>query len=236
VTRASFLYVASFGAHALLAAGVVSLKGARKAEDVSIAVIEKAESETKKAPPPPPAVPAPTAEARAKAAPRPAAARPPVEAAPPAAAAAAGNDVPDFGLSLGGAGSGGLAVPSSSGRPAPAAAPTVQVSKKLLAAPAAARHDECADPERPPTKPKVLSIAQPSYTEDARAANVAGKVRVELTVDATGHVSSARVLEGLGHGLDEAALAAARAATFEPGTRCGKPAASTFVIAMRFAL
>ena len=44
------------------------------------------------------------------------------------------------------------------------------------------------------------------------------------------------VLEGLGHGLDEVALTAARAATFEPGTRCGKPTSATFVIAMRFAL
>jgi protein TonB len=114
--------------------------------------------------------------------------------------------------------------------------PTLQVTKKLLAAPAPPPSDACAEPDRSPTKPKVVSITQPAYTEDARAANIAGKVRVELTVDATGRVSSARVLEGLGHGLDEAALAAARAATFEPGTRCGKPAAATFVIAMRFAL
>ena len=35
--------------------------------------------------------------------------------------------------------------------------------------------------------------------------------------------SSVRVLQGLGYGLDESALAAARALTFEPATRCGKP-------------
>jgi protein TonB len=85
-------------------------------------------------------------------------------------------------------------------------------------------------------KPKVVSITQPSYTPAARDARVAGKVRVEVTVDATGRVASARVLEGLGHGLDEAALAAARGATFEAGTKCGKPASATFVIAIRFAL
>jgi protein TonB len=44
------------------------------------------------------------------------------------------------------------------------------------------------------------------------------------------------VIAGLGHGLDEAALEAARASTFEPGTRCGKAAVTTFTIGMRFSL
>jgi protein TonB len=240
VTRASLLYFASFGAHALMAVGVVSMKGARKTEDISVAVIEKAKSEPKKdapPPPPPPPVEPPKAEAKARTAPKAAVAKPAAEAPAPAAGAAPGGDVPDFGLSLGGGtGGGGLAVPVAAAHAGPAAAEAVHVTKKLLGAPAPARTDACADEDHPPTKPKVVSISQPAYTEDARAASIAGKVRVELTVDTTGHVSSARVLEGLGHGLDEAALAAARAATFEPGTRCGKPAPATFVIAMRFAL
>jgi protein TonB len=234
VTRASLLYLASFGAHAFLAVGVVSLKGVRKAEDVSIAVIEKAKPDSKKAaPPPPPPVDAPKALAKAKAAPKPAAAKPVAEAPPPAAIGAPGSDIPDYGVSLGGGTGAGLAVPAATPRGEAAPASTVQVSKKLLAAPAPAAADACTEPV---VKPKVLSITQPAYTPQAREANVAGKVRVELTVDATGHVSSARVLEGLGHGLDEAALTAARAATFEPATRCGKAAPSTFVIAMRFSL
>lgn len=236
MTRGSLLYLASFGAHAFLAIGVVSLKGARKAEDVSIAVIEKAKPEAKKATPAPPAEPppeAPKAAAKAKAAPKAAAAPRPAEAPPPAAAGAAGADIPDFGLSLGGASGGaGLAVrPAARAEAAPAA--SVQVTKRLLAAAAPAPADACTEP---PVKPKVRSIAQPAYTAEAREANIAGKVRVELTVDVTGKVASARVLEGLGHGLDEAALAAARAATFEPGTRCGKASPATFVVAMRFAL
>ena len=43
-----------------------------------------------------------------------------------------------------------------------------------------------------------------------------------------------RVLSGLGYGLDEAALAAAQSASFEPAVRCGKPARATFTISMRF--
>ncbi|MDB4938053.1 MAG: Ferric siderophore transport system, periplasmic binding protein TonB [Labilithrix sp.] len=234
MTRASLLYLASFGAHAVLAAGVVSLKGARKAEDISVAVIEKKSEPKKSTPPPPPPALAPKETAKAKVAPKAAVAKAAPEAPPPMAGAPSGADIPDFGLSLGGgSGGGGLAVPSPAARAEAAPASTVQVSKKLLAAPAPTAADTCTDP---PVKPKVISISQPAYTQEARDASIAGKVRVELTVDATGRVSSARVLEGLGHGLDEAALAAARAATFEPGTRCGKAAAATFVIAMRFAL
>jgi protein TonB len=235
VTRASLLYLASFGAHALLAAGVVSLKGVRKAEDVSIAVIEKAKPEAKKTAPPPLPPPPDTAKAaaKAKAAPKPAAAKPAAEAPPPSAGGPAGNDIPDFGVSLGGGTGGGLAVPVAAARGDAAPASTVQVSKKLLAAPSPVAAETCTEP---PVKPKVIAITQPAYTSEAREASIAGKVRVELTVDATGHVSAARVLEGLGHGLDEAALTAARAATFEPGSRCGKPTPATFVIAMRFSL
>ena len=79
-------------------------------------------------------------------------------------------------------------------------------------------------------------MPHPAYTEDARAAGVEGKVRVEIAVDASGAVSSARVLEGLGHGLDEAALDAVRGATFTPAARCGSPVGSTFTLSVRFAL
>jgi periplasmic protein TonB len=79
-------------------------------------------------------------------------------------------------------------------------------------------------------------VPQPGYTEAARAALVEGKVRVQLTVDETGRVVSVKLLQGLGYGLDEAALAAARQAEFEPAMRCGKPASATFNISMRFSL
>ena len=232
MNRGSLLYVVSFGAHAALALGIIAIKGPKIYEDVSVAVFEKAKPDPPKPPPPPPDAPEPPKEAvKAKSAAR---APKPADAPPPEAAPAApsGADIPDLGFVAGGPGGGGLAV-NAGPRTAPAPTSSVQVTKKVLAAAPPPVADACTDP---PVKPKVLSLTQPSYTADAREASVSGKVRVELTVDATGHVSSARVLEGLGHGLDEAALASARAATFEPGTRCGKPAPATFVIAMRFAL
>lgn len=230
ITRAGVIYLASVAAHGALAVGIVSLKGPKKFEDVSISMVETKKKEKEKPPPPkvdePPPAPR-EAPVKAKAAPVAKAAEPaPAEAA---AAPAAAEAAPDFGLSLGGGP--GLAVRAAA-PPAPvASAAPSPVHKVLTAAPApSAKCDE------PPKKPRPISISQPSYTSEARTANIAGKVRVEITVDETGHVTRVRVLEGLGYGLDEAAVAAARAASFEPGTLCGKPTTATFTVAMRFTL
>jgi protein TonB len=93
--------------------------------------------------------------------------------------------------------------------------------------------DGCDDP---PAKPKPISIPQPGYTPDAQAAAIEGKVRVQITVDETGKVVAVKLLQGLGHGLDEAALLAARSAMFEPALHCGKPTRATFTLGMRFKL
>jgi protein TonB len=61
-------------------------------------------------------------------------------------------------------------------------------------------------------------------------------VRAEVLVNESGEVTSVRLLGGLGFGLDEAAMAAARRWRFSPATRCNKPVAAPFVIAMRFVL
>jgi protein TonB len=79
-------------------------------------------------------------------------------------------------------------------------------------------------------------VTQPAFPEEARTAGIQGKVRVELTVDATGAVVRARIVEGLGHGLDEAALEAVRGYKFEPAVRCGKAVSATFTIAIRFVI
>jgi protein TonB len=47
-----------------------------------------------------------------------------------------------------------------------------------------------------------------SYPALAERAGVEGKVRLRVALDSTGRVLSARVLRGLGHGLDEAAVEA----------------------------
>jgi protein TonB len=57
---------------------------------------------------------------------------------------------------------------------------------------------------------------------------------VEVTLDETGKVISVRVLEGPGHGIDEAAAEAVQRWKFQPGTRCGRPVAATFTVRVSF--
>jgi protein TonB len=66
----------------------------------------------------------------------------------------------------------------------------------------------------------VLGLA-PSYPDAARAAGIEGDVRLELVVGVSGAVESARVVRGIGHGLDEAALRAVRQFRFAPASKAG---------------
>lgn len=222
----------------LLAHGVLvlALGEIRPPAALASTAIEVVES-VKPAPPEPAHVepPSPEPAARAQADKPKARAAKPVEAPPPEPSPAAASplaNLPDFGLELsGGSGGNGLAIPQGQ---APARRERASSVQKTLekAAPSSKAIDTCEDG---PAKPKLLNLPQPTYTDAARAAGVEGKVRVQLTVDETGKVVDAKALSSLGHGLDEAALAAARAATFEPAIRCGKPSRSTFTIAIRFA-
>jgi protein TonB len=196
--------------------------------------IQVADAKKQEAPKPPPEAakpPPPAPKHVAKRALNPAPEKP-AEAPPPAAAPLAA--LPDFGVELSG-GVGGLAVAPVAAGPSPAAGPVAAraVTPVVKHAPvhSATPSDEC---DEPASKPKPRSVPQPAYTERAREAGVEGKVRVELIVDETGRVVSVRVIQGLGYGLDEAAVAAAQSATFEPAVRCGKPARATFTISMRF--
>lgn len=78
----------------------------------------------------------------------------------------------------------------------------------------------------PPANVKPLSITQkplPRYTERARAAGVSGKIRIAVLFGADGHVRHTLILQGLGSGLDEAAIDAAQRIQFVPQTVDGKP-------------
>lgn len=55
---------------------------------------------------------------------------------------------------------------------------------------------------------------QVRYPDAARAAGIAGQVRVQLAVQPDGTVGEAFIVDGLGHGLDEEVLRVVRAARF----------------------
>ncbi len=226
----------SFAAHIglMIWLGHVRVSESHAATAIELADVQK----TKKEPPAPKTVvepEPPKAERRARvhraaAAPPPAAQNTPPPT--PRAKVALSDALPDFGVSLSGAvGGAGVALPL--GTPSLAPAKREAPVHRALKAQAGPSSTE-AECEGPATKPRPISVPQPAYNTNARAAGIEGKVRVRLTVDETGKVVDVSVIQGLGYGLDEAALAAAKEATFEPATRCGKPVRATFTISMRF--
>ena len=72
-------------------------------------------------------------------------------------------------------------------------------------------------------EPIESTEVQPVYPEEARRAGVRGLVILEVSVDEHGKVGAVKVLRGLGHGSDEAWVAAVRQWRFRPATRYGKP-------------
>jgi periplasmic protein TonB len=83
---------------------------------------------------------------------------------------------------------------------------------------------------------KQQSGAPPSYTAAAEAAGVEVELPLELVIDRTGSVQSARTLQHVGYGLDEAAVAAVRRYRFSPAWRAGKPVAVRMRYVLRFQL
>jgi protein TonB len=237
-----WIYGSSVMLHAALAVGAIMLPKSETKEAVAIELREaKKKAEPPKPPPPapPPPVekekpkppPPPPPQAQAKVAPNTKAS----EAPPPVPM---GNDgFADLGMALGNSSGPGIAIPTG---PSVAAAATTAATPGRSAAAAthkvveqltATHKDTCTDP---PVRPKRSNPVAPKYTLQARQAEIEGVVRVEVTVDETGHVINARVVQGMGYGLDEAALTAAKASTFEPATRCGKPVIGTVVLPFRF--
>lgn len=76
----------------------------------------------------------------------------------------------------------------------------------------------------------------PTYTSEARNLKLEGEVLLEVQFAANGQLHVNRVVRGLGHGLDEAAVAAANKMRFKPATKNGQPVDSTAVVHVVFQL
>jgi protein TonB len=233
--RTGSIYVASIVLHAGVAWAVVGIERPELHEATTVTVREVEREKAKKVDAPSP-VQAPKLVRKLSRPAAPPKVAPPLPAPAPAAEASASPKVADFGLSMSGSvRAGGIGIPlGGSTRAAPRELRSAP-PKALLPSKAKPAHGEDACIEAL-IKPKPISTPQPAYADRAREAGIQGKVRVELTVDDSGAVVSARVLESLGYGLDEAALEAAKTWRFEPATRCGKSTATTFVVGIRFTL
>jgi TonB family protein len=83
---------------------------------------------------------------------------------------------------------------------------------------------------------EIVSKPVPVYTEEAKTLRIEGEVWLEVLFESSGKVQVVRVVRGLGHGLDEAAIQAAQHIRFKPALRDGQPADSTGVLHITFQL
>jgi TonB family protein len=86
------------------------------------------------------------------------------------------------------------------------------------------------------TQVEILSKPNPVYTQEARQLKLEGEVLLEVLFSANGRVHVNRVVRGLGHGLDEAAVTAASQMRFKPAQRMGSPVDSTAIVHVVFQL
>lgn len=110
----------------------------------------------------------------------------------------------------------------SAGRPAP------QYGTKPIASPRVA-----ADPGRV-SRPKLLHMAEPEYSEEARQAKISGDVQVYLVVDKEGLPQHVSIVRPFGHGLDRKAIEAVSQYRFSPAMRDGEPVAVDLYVNVNF--
>ncbi len=89
----------------------------------------------------------------------------------------------------------------------------------------------------PPTNAVEITYKpNPVYTDEARQLKLEGEVLLEVMFGANGQLHVNRVVRGLGHGLDEAAISAADKMRFKPALRNGQPVDSTAIVHVVFQL
>ena len=111
----------------------------------------------------------------------------------------------------------------------PPATPTVRASR--------AERASVAEGEDSASLPVIEEYTTPPlYSDDARRRGIEGIVTVAFRVDERGDVIGARVVNGLGGGLDQNALVALRQWRFRPGKRHGTPAAMDAEVDIEFSL
>jgi TonB family protein len=105
-----------------------------------------------------------------------------------------------------------------------------------------ARRDQPAtqpeQPKRPQltAAPELLEGPPPVYPPDAEKEGLEADVTVRIWIDAQGQVTRAEVTAPMGHGFDEAAVAAAKQYKFKPAEFDGKPGAIVVETTIHFTI
>ena len=77
---------------------------------------------------------------------------------------------------------------------------------------------------------------RPAYTDEGRNLKVEGEVLLDVIFSADGQIKVNRVVQGLGHGLDESAIHAAQKIQFKPAMKDGQPTDFPAVVHIVFQL
>jgi TonB family protein len=81
---------------------------------------------------------------------------------------------------------------------------------------------------------EIVFKPSPVYTAEAKNLRVEGEVLLEVVFESTGKLRVVRVVQGLGHGLDESAVRAAQQIRFKPALQDGQPTDWTAVVHIVF--
>jgi TonB family protein len=103
----------------------------------------------------------------------------------------------------------------------------------LTPPPSAKKAESAADGFTPV---EILFKPKPAYTVEAREMRLEGEVSLQVVFQASGTIRVVRVVQGLGHGLDEAAQQAALRVRFKPAKRGGVPVDTNATIKISFEL
>jgi TonB family protein len=85
-------------------------------------------------------------------------------------------------------------------------------------------------------RPQILGRPTPGYTDEARRNQIEGSVKVSVLLKADGTVFDIKVARGLGYGLDEKAIEAARQLRFVPAQKDGHPVSVRVSLDFKFSL
>jgi TonB family protein len=86
------------------------------------------------------------------------------------------------------------------------------------------------------TLPQLVHFTRPEYTDEARRLEIEGAVTIQAEFDIEGRFKVLRIVKGLGHGLDENALAALKDWRFTPAYRSGQRVSVVTLIDVKFIL
>lgn len=95
-------------------------------------------------------------------------------------------------------------------------------------------HIQRVDSGPPTTSVEITYKPNPAYTDEARNLKLEGEVLLEVEFLASGQLHVNRVVRGMGHGLDETAVAAANKMRFKPALRNGQAMDSTAIVHVVF--